>query len=129
VTALTCAICGLPVTEQTSTYCSFCARLFHLSMRNDVTIDECGEVWLNDVHLGLEFACRDCLEGGEDDGGDTLGLRAAGDLLKVPAGEVEGWIAQGRLLPVTLEKPYRFRRADVEAIANFMRPGQGGAGA
>jgi hypothetical protein len=99
-------------------------------MRNDVTIDECGEVWLNDIHLGLEFACRDCLEGEEDDGSDTLSVRATADLLKVPSGEIEGWIGQGRLLPLSLEKPFRFRRADVEAIANFMRPGlPGGSGA
>jgi len=99
-------------------------------MRNDLSIDECGEVWLNDVHLGLEFACRDCLEGEEDDGGDTLSVRAAGELLRVPPAEVESWIAQGRLLPLAMERPYRFRRVDVEAIAHFTRPApQGPSGA
>ena len=122
MTAQTCVICDLPVTESSSNYCSFCARPFHLSMRNDLQIEECGEVWINDVHLGLEFACRECLEGAEDDGSETLGLRAVSDMLKVPLSEVEGWLAQGRLMPVTMEKPFRFRRADVEAIANFMRP-------
>jgi hypothetical protein len=122
----TCVICNKPTGDETTAHCTFCAKPFHLSMRNDITIDECGEVWINDVHLGLEFACRSCLEGANEEDGELVGLRGASDALHIDIPEVEQWIGQGRLLPVTMEKPYRFRRSDIEALVNFMRPTGGG---
>jgi hypothetical protein len=33
--------------------------------------DDCGQVWINEDHLGLEFACNSCLN--PEDGGATAG--------------------------------------------------------
>jgi hypothetical protein len=41
--------------------CNACGRPYHLNQRNDLAGDDCGEVWISEEHLGLEFACNTCL--------------------------------------------------------------------
>jgi len=56
-----CAVCGEPVDEKTSSVCNVCGERFHLNQRNDMPAKDCGEVWINDQYLALEFACNRCL--------------------------------------------------------------------
>ena len=62
---MTCTVCGEEVDEGTSSLCNFCGERFHLNQRNDRPGKDCGEVWINEQYLALEFACQRCLDGGE----------------------------------------------------------------
>ena len=56
-----CHICDDPLTTDASAVCIRCDRPFHLRLRNDTTHKDCGDVWINEQYLSLEFACFDCL--------------------------------------------------------------------
>jgi hypothetical protein len=55
-----CHVCDEPLTGETAS-CHNCDRLFHLRHREDSTGPDCGEVWINEEFLNLEFACDVCL--------------------------------------------------------------------
>lgn len=38
-----------------------CNSVYHLQQRNDVPGKDCGQVWINEDHLALQFACNNCL--------------------------------------------------------------------
>jgi hypothetical protein len=57
-----CVVCEEPVDEKSSSVCSSCGERFHLNQRNDQPGKDCGEVWINDQYLALEFACQRCLD-------------------------------------------------------------------
>ena len=66
-----CTVCAAPVESGASAICSGCAEPFHLVLTNeaptgdgsanDVGGKNCGEVWLNEEFLALEFGCARCL--------------------------------------------------------------------
>ena len=56
-----CPCCDRSFSAYDRAVCSFCGRPFHLAMRLDVPVDECGQVWINDEAEALEFGCNDCL--------------------------------------------------------------------
>jgi hypothetical protein len=59
-----CHICldPEPLTEDASATCNQCHRPFHLRLRNDDTQGkDCGDVWIDENYLSLEFACNECL--------------------------------------------------------------------
>ena len=58
----TCFVCAGSVDALTSSVCSACGERFHLNQRNDRAGKDCGAVWINEQHLGLEFACQRCLD-------------------------------------------------------------------
>ena len=58
---LTCVVCGEEVDERTSSVCHYCGDRFHLNQRNDTEGKDCGNVWINEQFLALEFACQRCL--------------------------------------------------------------------
>lgn len=58
-----CAVCGEPAAEDASVLCNNCNQRFHLNQRNDREGKDCGEVWISEQYLALEFACRSCLNG------------------------------------------------------------------
>ncbi len=60
---VTCHVCGEPAGESDSAVCNSCERRFHLRLRNDADGKDCGEVWINEQYLSLEFACLACLRG------------------------------------------------------------------
>jgi hypothetical protein len=57
---LLCHVCGEPLLG-TLTHCNNCDRPFHLRQRADEDGRECGEVWINEQYLTLEYACDVCL--------------------------------------------------------------------
>ena len=57
----TCRVCGEPTSEFSRAVCSHCAQPYHLALRQDVPAKDCGQVWINEHHLSLEFACNACL--------------------------------------------------------------------
>lgn len=60
-TEVACAQCGEPADASNSAVCNSCDRRFHLRLRNDSDGKDCGEVWINEQYLSLEFACFSCL--------------------------------------------------------------------
>jgi hypothetical protein len=56
-----CPICHDPLTPDASATCIRCDRPFHLRLRNDSAGKDCGDVWINEEYLSLEFACFECL--------------------------------------------------------------------
>ncbi len=58
-----CRVCGEAVGDSNSAVCNNCDQLFHLRLRNDADGKDCGEVWINEQYLSLEFACFSCLRG------------------------------------------------------------------
>lgn len=56
-----CHVCGGETTEHTAAECLRCRHLFHLALRMDVPTRECGQVWIDDGTMALDFACDMCL--------------------------------------------------------------------
>jgi hypothetical protein len=59
--ALECRVCGDPVGDRGFALCHNCDLPFHLRDREDQPGEDCGEFWVNDQYLALEFACFVCL--------------------------------------------------------------------
>ncbi len=56
-----CTVCAQPVESGASAICSDCAGPFHLVMTRDEAGKNCGEVWLSEEFLALQFGCARCL--------------------------------------------------------------------
>jgi len=61
VEAVACRVCGQPADESNSAVCNSCGQRYHLNLRQDSQGPECGEVWIDEQYLALEFACFVCL--------------------------------------------------------------------
>lgn len=61
--ALTCIVCRKHVSLAMSAECNWCAGRYHLNQRNDVEAQDCGQVWVDEQFLALQFACNTCLSG------------------------------------------------------------------
>lgn len=59
--AMVCCVCGEVVDEANSAICNGCGKRFHLNPQRDREGKDCGQVWLNEEFLALEFACFVCL--------------------------------------------------------------------
>ncbi len=46
-----------------SAECNWCDGRYHLNQRNDVEAKDCGQVWIDEQFLALQFACDNCLAG------------------------------------------------------------------
>ncbi len=56
-----CCVCGGPADDTNSATCNSCNSRYHLRLRNDSPGADCGDVWINEQYLSLEFACFICL--------------------------------------------------------------------
>lgn len=65
-TSPACIVCLLVVEPYMEAYCGVCGALYHLNSRADLPGEDCGQVWINEEHLGLEFACNTCLNPPEE---------------------------------------------------------------
>lgn len=99
--------------------CDSCGRHYHLNQRSDLPGEDCGQVWINEDHLGLEFACNACLNPPEESANldDILDLAEAA----AAAGTTESWIsdaaANGQIKHRrTGSGVYLFERRDVLAF-------------
>lgn len=57
----TCRVCGDAADATNSATCNNCHERYHLRLRNDSDGRDCGDVWINEEYLSLEFACFPCL--------------------------------------------------------------------
>ena len=56
-----CVVCGDVAEPRMSSECNGCNGRFHLNQRNDVEAMDCGQVWIDEQYLALQFACNNCL--------------------------------------------------------------------
>ncbi len=57
---LLCHVCSKPLLGDL-TYCNNCDRPFHLRQSEAGADPDCGEVWIHEQYLALEYACDTCL--------------------------------------------------------------------
>ena len=58
-----CVVCNVQAEAAMTAECNWCDRRFHLNQRNDVEAPDCGQVWIDEQYLALQFACNICLIG------------------------------------------------------------------
>jgi hypothetical protein len=59
--ATACVVCTEQVTAEFEALCMECGGVYHLQQRNDRPGKDCGQVWIDEDHLSLQFACDTCL--------------------------------------------------------------------
>ncbi|MEZ4482086.1 MAG: hypothetical protein R3B97_13220 [Dehalococcoidia bacterium] len=59
--ALTCLVCLEPLTATTEAWCQQCGGSYHLNQRSDLPGKDCGDVWINEESMALEFSCNRCI--------------------------------------------------------------------
>lgn len=57
----TCNVCGEDIPPDRLAACNNCHEHYHLRTREDQDGTDCGEVWINEQYLSLEYACNHCL--------------------------------------------------------------------
>jgi hypothetical protein len=62
---ITCTVCNEAVEPHTEATCNTCGKVYHLNQRTDLPGRDCGQVWISDEHLALEFTCDTCLNPSE----------------------------------------------------------------
>ena len=114
-----CNVCGEALEPHTQASCDNCGRPYHLNQRTDLPGKDCGQVWINEDHLALEFACDTCLappaaEGSLD---DVLDSEEAADVAGIAVGALVA-AADGGQVPhrKTGSGVYLFARRDVLAL-------------
>ena len=65
-----CRVCGELAEDANSVFCNLCGLRFHLKLRQNEPGVDCGDVWINEESLSLEFACSPCLRGEGPPGGE-----------------------------------------------------------
>ncbi|MCY4620022.1 MAG: hypothetical protein OXD50_15920 [Chloroflexi bacterium] len=56
-----CSVCGELAGPDARSDCYRCGEYFHLRLTTTATGPDCGDVWLDDEVMALQFACRNCL--------------------------------------------------------------------
>lgn len=56
-----CKVCGEPAAPDARSDCYRCGEYFHLRLTTTASGPDCGDVWLDDEVMALQFACHDCL--------------------------------------------------------------------
>jgi hypothetical protein len=76
----TCVVCGETVDETNSAVCQGCNRRYHLVLRQGAQGKDCGDVWINEAFMSLQFACFSCLRGARADSAPAAaGMPAASE--------------------------------------------------
>ncbi|MGH2634291.1 MAG: hypothetical protein ACRDG3_12835 [Tepidiformaceae bacterium] len=112
-----CSVCAQAIAPHMLAWCDACSKPYHLNQRNDLPGDDCGEVWISEEHLGLQFACNNCLHpapepepGGLD---DILDTAEAAEFAGVSESEMVAAATAGIRHRKTSSGTYLFERADL----------------
>ena len=77
--SLVCLVCDEPLTKTTEAWCGQCGGSYHLNQRADLPGKDCGDVWINEETLALDFSCNRCLNPPTLGLDDVLDLEEAAD--------------------------------------------------
>ena len=91
-----CSVCGESFQPHTVALCSQCGSAYHLNQRQDLEGKDCGDVWISEEHMALEFACNSCLAPAEALN-EVLDLDEAAVLAGVPSSSLATAAEQGTL--------------------------------
>src|SRR3954470_10533814 len=56
-----CSVCSESTEAHTLAHCDICTKPYHLNQRQDLPGKDCGDVWISEESLSLEFGCFTCL--------------------------------------------------------------------
>jgi len=113
-----CIVCSLTVARHMEAWCSRCGSLYHLNQRVDLPGEDCGQVWINEEHLGLEFACDTCLNPPPADLDDVLDAVEAAQVAGISDAQLLDAVTLGQLRHRrTGSGTLLFRRGDVIEFA------------
>lgn len=115
-----CSVCGLVIEVHMHAICGECGLPYHLNQRNDIPGDDCGQVWINDEFLALEFACNTCLTPPAEAGAldDILDASEAAAAARLSEDELLAAAQSGALrYRKTASGVYLFQRGDVLSFA------------
>ncbi|MCY3567173.1 MAG: hypothetical protein OXH38_00990 [Chloroflexi bacterium] len=56
-----CVVCDQPAAPEARSDCYRCGEYFHLRLTTTATGPDCGDVWIDDEVMALQFACHNCL--------------------------------------------------------------------
>lgn len=116
-----CSVCLEPFQPHTEATCDFCAQPYHLTQRQDIAGKDCGQVWINEEHLALEFACDTCLNPPvQPDGAlaDILTIEEAAELTGRAEADLAAAAAAGQLRHRrTAGGVYLFERSDLVSFS------------
>lgn len=76
-TTVVCIVCGEDAATAMTAECNWCDHRYHLNQRNDVEAKDCGQVWIDEQFLALQFACFNCLAKDDDVSSGDAKLPAA----------------------------------------------------
>ena len=66
-----CVVCGELAAPDARSDCYRCGDYFHLRLTTTAEGPDCGDVWIDDEVMALQFACRNCLDGREAEASDA----------------------------------------------------------
>jgi hypothetical protein len=106
-----CKVCNEPTETHTEAVCNACGGTYHLNQRADMPGKDCGEVWINEEHMGLEFACNVCLHPEAEEGQGGLD-----DILDLPEAAAATGISEAMLLVAVEQGSLRGKRITGGAV-------------
>ncbi len=113
-----CAVCSGEVAPYMQAWCNQCGALFHLNSRADLPGSDCGDVWIHEEFLSLEYACATCLAPAPppESLDDILDLTEAAQAIGMTTAELEALAAGGDVVHrKTAGGILLFRRGDLAA--------------
>ncbi len=117
-----CSVCHEALEAHTEAFCNACGLAYHLNQRLDLPGKDCGQVWVNEEFLALEFACNTCLNPEPADVGsldDVLDLGEAAEAAGLPEAALASAAEAGQVPHRrTAGGVYLFKRGD---LAPFLR--------
>lgn len=120
--ATECSVCGGGLEPHTTAACNNCGKAYHLNQRQDMAGADCGQVWINEEHMALEFACDTCLNPPSQSLTEVLDLEEAAIEADVPVAVLEAAAIAGQVRHRrTAGGLLLFTRADVRAFAGSAR--------
>ena len=82
-----CVVCAAPLQSDAQADCYRCGGYFHLALTTNSTVEDCGQVWLDDEVMALQFACNGCLDENGAAGEQPAGNEAGGEHSRVQRAE------------------------------------------
>lgn len=126
---IVCTVCTEALETHTEATCNSCGRYYHLNQRVDLPGRDCGQVWINEEHFALEFACNPCLTAHAAPG--QVDAASLDDVLDASEAASVAGIAEGALVAAaeagrvrhrrTGSGVYLFTRRDILAFASTAR--------
>ena len=57
-----CEVCGEPLDEENVSRCLICGRRFHMAWSNNAPVENCGQIWFNELACSIGFVCNLCVD-------------------------------------------------------------------